>query len=75
MMKRQPADHVGHATTLTRGRRVFSGTSRWEAPPKVETLFGDRPVRDTEEGFGDMTLIPAMLGRNNGGAIRTRLAQ
>jgi len=54
---------------------VFSGTSLGETPAKVETLIGDRQVRATVEGFGDMTLIPAMMGWNDGGAVRTRLAQ
>ena len=75
MMKRQPADQLGQATTLAHGRRVFSGTSREETPAKVETLIGDRQGRATEEGFGDMTLIPAMMGWNDGRAVRTRLAQ
>jgi hypothetical protein len=56
MMKHQPADHLGQATTFAHGRRVFSGTSRGEAPAKVETLIGDRQVRATEEGFGESSV-------------------
>jgi hypothetical protein len=36
------------------------------AEAEVETAIGDRRVRDTEEGFGDLTLIPVMLGWKNG---------
>jgi hypothetical protein len=36
------------------------------AEAKVETAIGDRRVRDTEQGFGDLTLIPMMLGWKNG---------
>jgi hypothetical protein len=36
------------------------------ATAEVETVLGDRRVRDTEEGFGDVTLIPVMLGWKEG---------
>jgi hypothetical protein len=32
----------------------------------VETVIRDRQVRDTEEGLGDVTLIPVMLGWKDG---------
>jgi hypothetical protein len=36
------------------------------AKATIETAIGDRQVRDTEQGFGDLTLIPVMLGWKNG---------
>jgi hypothetical protein len=33
---------------------------------EIETLLGDRQVRDTVSGLGDVTLIPAMLAWKNG---------
>ena len=33
---------------------------------EIETVLGDRKVRDTTSGFGDLTLIPAMLGWKDG---------
>ncbi len=33
---------------------------------EVETLIGDRRIRDSVSGFGDLTLIPAMLGWKDG---------
>jgi hypothetical protein len=32
------------------------------AKAEIKTAIGDRRVRDTEQGFGDLTLIPIMLG-------------
>jgi hypothetical protein len=36
------------------------------AEAEIETVIGDRRVRDTEDGIGDLTLIPAMLAWKNG---------
>jgi hypothetical protein len=36
------------------------------AEGEIETVIGDRKVRDSEQGFGDITLIPAMLAWRNG---------
>lgn len=36
------------------------------AKATVETVIGDRQVRDTEAGLGDLTLIPVMLGWKEG---------
>jgi hypothetical protein len=36
------------------------------AEATIETVIGDRRVRDTEDGFGDLTLIPVMLAWKNG---------
>ena len=36
------------------------------AEAKIETVIGNPRVRDTEEGLGDVTLIPAMLGWKDG---------
>jgi len=33
---------------------------------EIETVLGDLSVRDTASGFGDLTLIPAMLGWKDG---------
>ncbi len=33
---------------------------------EIDTVLGGKRVRDTESGFGDLTLIPAMLGWKNG---------
>jgi len=36
------------------------------AEAKIETVIGNLRVRDTEEGLGDVTLIPVMLGWKEG---------
>jgi hypothetical protein len=36
------------------------------AEAEIETVIGDRRVRDNEQGFGDLTLIPIMLGWKDG---------